>query len=410
MKDEDIINKFKDKNGKISPSKFKRYCNDEDKEYLKNRYPDFKDYLFSLKRIFYHVDVLPKCEYCGKTIFALQQRWCNQKCQMDDLKFKQYRNNVIDKDKKKERFEKTCLNKFGTKSPLQNKKIRDKISNTNFKRYGVRNIGNVKWVQDKIKMVFQEKYGVENPGQIKEVKDKIRQTNIDRYGVNCSWKRKEVKEKTKQTFLSKYGVENYMQTNDFLEKSKETCLNKYGVEQYTKTKEFKDYITKNKDKINNKIKNTFLKRYGVEYAVQLPKIKDKIISTKRKNHTFNTSKPEEELYLYIKERFPLVKRQYKDKNRYPYNCDFYIPNLDYFIELQGYYTHGKEPYNPNSIKHQVLVQRYKERYGPNCQPITIWTIKDVEKRNCAKDHNLKFKEVWNLQEGKEFIDKLYLQN
>ena len=144
MKDEDIINKFKDKNGKISPSKFKRYCNDEDKEYLKNRYPEFLDYLFSLKRIFYHINELPKCEYCGKTIFALQQRWCNQKCQMNDPKFKQYRNNVIDKDKKKERFEKTCLNKFGTKSPLQNKKIRDKISNTNFKKYGVENIGNVK--------------------------------------------------------------------------------------------------------------------------------------------------------------------------------------------------------------------------------------------------------------------------
>ena len=57
-----------------------------------------------------------------------------------------------------------------------------------------------------------------------------------------------------------------------------------------------------------------------------------------------------------------------------------------------------------------LIEQYKERYGPNCQPIIIWTIKDVEKRNCAKDHNLKFKEVWNLQEGKEFIDKLYLQN
>lgn len=157
MKDEDIINKFKDKNGKISPSKFKRYCNDEDKEYLKNRYPEFLDYLFSLKRIFYHIDELPKCEYCGKIIFALHQRWCNQKCQMNDPKFKQYRNNIVDQEIKKEKFEKTCLNKFGTKSPLQNKKIRDKISNTNFKRYGVRNISNVKWVQDKIKMVFQKK-------------------------------------------------------------------------------------------------------------------------------------------------------------------------------------------------------------------------------------------------------------
>ena len=203
------------------------------------------------------------------------------------------------------------------------------------------------------------------------------------------------------TKINKYGTINN------LDKMKSTCIKRYGVDNPWKS-----------NKIKEKLKQTWLRKYGVDNYAKLThniytfteEAKQKRIETKRKNHTFNTSKPEEELYLYIKERFPLVKRQYKDKNRYPYNCDFYIPNLDYFIELQGYYTHGKEPYNPNSIKHQVLIQRYKERYGPNCQPITIWTIKDVEKRNCAKDHNLKFKEVWNLQEGKEFIDKLYLQN
>ena len=113
------------------------------------------------------------------------------------------------------------------------------------------------------------------------------------------------------------------------------------------------------------------------------------------------------MYLYIKEKFPLVKRQYKDKIRYPYNCDFYIPELDYFIELQGYYTHNTHPYNPNSISDQVLVERYKERYGPKCQAITIWTIKDPEKRDCAKRNHLNFKEVWDLYEGKEFIDYIY---
>lgn len=113
------------------------------------------------------------------------------------------------------------------------------------------------------------------------------------------------------------------------------------------------------------------------------------------------------MYLYIKEKFPLVKRQYKDKIRYPYNCDFYIPELDYFIELQGYYTHNTHPYNPNSISDQILVERYKEKYGPKCQAITIWTIKDPEKRECAKHNHLNFKEVWDLYEGKEFIDYIY---
>lgn len=125
------------------------------------------------------------------------------------------------------------------------------------------------------------------------------------------------------------------------------------------------------------------------------------------NKSFSKSKEEDDLFEYIKSKYPLTKRQYKDKIRYPYHCDFYIPELDYFIELQGYYTHNTHPYDPNSMLDQVLIERYKEKYGPKCQSITIWTIKDVEKRNCAKEHNLNFKEVWSLKEGKEFIDKLF---
>lgn len=112
-------------------------------------------------------------------------------------------------------------------------------------------------------------------------------------------------------------------------------------------------------------------------------------------------------FFYIKEKFPSVKRQYKDNIRYPWRCDFYIPELDYFIEVQGYYTHGDHPFDSQSQSDLNLVQKYKERYGPNCQAITIWTIKDVEKRECVQKNNLKFKEIWTLDEGKKFIDFLY---
>ena len=136
-----------------------------------------------------------------------------------------------------------------------------------------------------------------------------------------------------------------------------------------------------------------------------------MIETKRKNHTFNTSKPEEELYLNKKKKFPSVIRQYKDNTRYPFCCDFYIPELDYFIELNGTWTHGKHPYNKTNIndKEQLEIWESKGKEGHKyyLNAIKIWTIKDVEKRNCAKEHNLNFKEVWSLKEGKEFIDDLY---
>ena len=187
--------------------------------------------------------------------------------------------------------------------------------------------------------------------------------------------------------------------HNWYENQRKINIEKYGVEC--------NFFINGKEKTIAKRKNTCLVKYGVDNFIKTNKFKEIATNTKRKNHTFNASKPEEELFLYIKSKFPSVRRQYKDKERYPYNCDFYIPELDYFIELQGFYTHNTHPYNPNSIEDQILVERYKAKYGPSCQAITIWTIKDVEKRNCAKEHNLNFKEVWTLNEGKHFVDKLY---
>lgn len=69
----------------------------------------------------------------------------------------------------------------------------------------------------------------------------------------------------------------------------------------------------------------------------VPKKRESIIKmneTKRRNHTFNTSTSEKYFNDFLieligKDNF---KIQYTD-NRYPFNCDFYIPKFDLFIEL-----------------------------------------------------------------------------
>ena len=269
---------------------------------------------------------------------------------------------ALKSDEVKEKVRQTCLNKYGTTSPLKNKDIKEKIKETCLKKYGVIN-------------------PISNP----LIYNKVKNTCISKYGVPYLMQNIKIKNKSKETCIKKYGISNAGGSIEVQNKIKQTILNHYGVDCYFKTKECRN-------KSNS------------------PEIIQKIIETKRKNHTFNTSKPEEELYLYIKGKFPNVKRQYKDKERYPWCCDFYISELDYFIELQGYYTHGKHPYNPNSEEDNKLIEKYKRKYGPNCQAITIWTIKDVEKRNKAKEEKLNFKEVWTLEEGKEFIDSLFYAN
>ena len=367
-------------------------------EYLNSRYDDSDCMTETIRRIEYKLEERPVCKWCG-----------------GHVSFNGYLKGSM-------HYSACCC------SSCHAKYTKDKRFETNIKKYGRKNFGSA----EKVKEYWISHYGVDNPAKTDFVKKKMRETNLRKYGFNCSSKSEIVKEKTKQTCLKRYGVEYAGQIEEAKEKSKKTCLEKYGSEYYIgskdrleKTIEFSkqnynvDWFTKSEE-IKNKAKKTMLRRYGVEYSMQIPKNKEYMsylmssyemqerrYNTMKRNHTFNSSSTEEELFLYIKSRFPTVVRQYKDKNRYPYFCDFYIPELDYFIELQGYYTHGKHPFDPNSNEDLQLIEYYKNKYGEDCQPITIWSIKDVEKRDCAKKHNLNFKEVWSLEDGKNFVNDLY---
>lgn len=367
-------------------------------EYLNSRYNDSDCMTETIRRIQYKLEERPVCKWCG-----------------GHVSFNGYHKGSM-------HYSACCC------SSCHAKYTKDKRFETNIKKYGRKNFGSA----EKIKEYWINHYGVDNPAKVDFVKRKMKETNLKKYGFNCPPKSEVVKEKTKQTCLKRYGVEYTGQIEEAKEKSKKTCLEKYGSEYYIgskdcleKTVEFSkqnynvDWFTKSEE-IKNKAKETMLKRYGVEYSMQIPKNKEYMsylmssyemqerrYNTMKRNHTFNSSSTEEEFFLYIKSRFPKVIRQYKDKNRYPYFCDFYIPELDYFIELQGYYTHGKHPFDPNSNEDLQLIEYYKKKYGEDCQSITIWSIKDVEKRDCAKRNNLNFKEVWSLEDGKNFVNDLY---
>ena len=367
-------------------------------EYLNSRYDDSDCMTETIRRIEYKLEERPVCKWCG-----------------GHVSFNGYHKGSM-------HYSACCC------SSCHAKYTKDKRFETNIKKYGRKNFGSA----EKVKEYWISHYGVDNPAKTDFVKKKMRETNLRKYGFNCSSKSEIVKEKVKQTCLKRYGVEYAGQIEEAKEKSKKTCLEKYGSKYYIgskdcleKTIEFSrknynvDWFTKSEE-IKNKAKETMLRRYGVEYSMQIPKnreymsylmssyeMQERRYNTMKRNHTFNSSSTEEELFLYIKSRFPTVVRQYKDKNRYPYFCDFYIPELDYFIEFQGYYTHGKHPFDPNSDEDLQLIEYYKKKYGEDCQPITIWSIKDVEKRDCAKEHNLNFKEVWSLEDGKNFVNDLY---
>lgn len=159
-------------------------------------------------------------------------------------------------------------------------------------------------VQEKTKHTCLERYGSEYYFTSQKCRNIIK----EKYGVEFPLQNKEIFNKTKQSCIEKYGISNPtgFRTDSF----KEKMINKYGVETWSKTPEFKKFMSEHKDEIN-----------------------DKRNQTKRRNQTFNTSKPEEETYIFLKEQYPDVVGQYKSKE-YPWYCDFYIPSYNLYIELQ----------------------------------------------------------------------------
>ena len=426
--DDIVKEEFKAKRYVYNPNTLRRYTsriegkyNKDIYEYLINRYDDSDSLKETLFRIYNGIEEHPKCPTCGKPLVfkGIFFKFCSNICAQSS-------------DEIKQKIKQTCLEKYGVDNYNKTKESKEKIKQTCLEKYGVEYFWQSAECKEKIKQTCLEKYGVDSPLKSEKIRNKGKQTCLEKYGVDNPAKLEENKEKVKQTCLKKYGTISTTQCKEIRDKIKQSCLEKYGVDNPAKLEENKEKVKQTCLKkygglapicdpnIKNQIKQTCLEKYGVDnYGKSLKhkinmstimssdEMQEHRYNVMTKNHSFNTSKPEEELYLYIKEKFPSVKRQYKDKLRYPYNCDFYIPELDYFIELQGYYTHNTHPYNPNSISDQVLVERYKERYGPKCQAITIWTLKDPEKRDCAKRNNLNFKEIWNLEEGKKFIDNLF---
>ena len=99
--------------------------------------------------------------------------------------------------------------------------------------------------------------------------------------------------------------------------------------------------------------------------------------TKRKNKSFNTSKPEEEAFQKLVMTFgnDNVIRQYKC-DRYPFNCDFYVKSQDVFIECNYFWQHHKHPFNPNCEDDIKIVEKWKSKSNDHIaykRAIYVWT-------------------------------------
>lgn len=162
---------------------------------------------------------------------------------------------------------------------------------------------------------------------------------------------------------------------------------------------------------DEKIRKTNLEKYGVECQWQRPEIveknhspevEQKKLDTKRKNGTFNSSKWEDNVYNYLLNLFNDVRRGYNLDNRYPFQCDFYIPQLDLFIECNFHWTHGGHWFNGTDIADTSIINKWKEKNTLYFDiAIDVWTRRDLLKRDTAIKNGINYIVLFNY---KTFID------
>ena len=209
-----------------------------------------------------------------------------------------------------------------------------------------------------IKRTCLEKYGVDNPAKNIDIKNKIIISN----------KSEAVRSKIKHTNLERYGVEISSQADVVKEKFKQTCLERYGVENYSQSQEYQSRHDEIQTKINN---------------------------TKRLNHTFNSSEIETGFASYLDSQNIEYKRQYRSEE-YPFNCDFYLPKYNLYIEIQASWTHGDHPYDCDEETDKDILERWKSKDTDYYKAaIETWAERDPKKREIAKSNNLNYLEIFS---------------
>lgn len=253
----------------------------------------------------------------------------------------------------------------------------------------------------------------------KEVLEKKSSTTKERYSASHITQSEHFKELAKRTCLSKYGKEFYSQTNEHKLKSKESKYERYGSPNYNNAE--KANATKNSRygcKFNNrdKARKTCLEKYGVENPYLIEEVKQKAGSkdsqhkrwqTLKQNGTTNSSKTEDNLYIELKKYFPDIIRQYWSE-KYPFNCDFYIPSKDLYIEFQGGHYHQYHPFDNSNKEDLELLEKFsKKKYLPQYkQIIHVWTELDPLKRSVAKENGINFLEIWADYNINKIVEKI----
>lgn len=208
--------------------------------------------------------------------------------------------------------------------------------------------------------------------------------------------------------------------DNFTEQDIINLSNKIKNAHANRTKEQKqEAVRKYKEKINLKTdEEKILILEKISKKLRSPEVQRQIVETKKKNGTLgnNRSKAEIRCFNLLKTKFSDAEHSYFDKERYPFNCDMYVPSLDLFIECHFGEFHYKEPFDCNNVEHLKRLENLKlneqikissgqitTKYTPM---IKTWTISDPLKLKTFQDNHLNYKIFYTEKQFNKWFNSL----
>lgn len=344
------------------------------------------------------------CRTCGKptrylTLFKGYRVYCsNAKCSQQSPEIKQKIKEIRlekygewNKDYK-EKYTKTCQEKYGLDSANTNREVKKKKETTR------RDHNNGEWYTDykeKYTKTCQENYGLDSANVDEEVKRKKEETCLKNYGVKNPGQSLKIKQKMRETFLRKRLplVIQHLRSKDL-----------ELLSEYTYSQDTCKLVCK---KCSTIFETNFFNIQG-GYG-RCPKCYPKygsIAETEIRDYLQN----ELNLEIEIRDR-TLIK---------PYELDIFIPCKCFAIEYNGIYYHS-EKYGKNYKYHLnklnlceaqgiTLVQIFEDEWMNNrdlvktrlAQLLGVSKATKIHARKCSISQ-IKFKQAG------EFLDKYHLQ-
>lgn len=162
-------------------------------------------------------------------------------------------------------------------------------------------------------------------------------------------------------------------------------------------------------KTNEKFWSSETERYKQSLRCQEASCKG--FKTKEQNGILSTSRAEDDFYTLLCSMFSTVERQKPYPNRASYHCDFYVKDIDTYIELNYYWEHGGCLYDENNPEHKEQLKYWQYRAKDTksyARAIERWTKHDVYRWQLAQDAKINMLFIYpnNTKECIKLLQKM----